>query len=98
MGGGLSLEANAKVYMLRHLSIKFFDKLDLQKKDGSYSMLRFIANSAHYGGAIYVNDNTNSGTCSSHPKTECFFQVLALNLLISSKELFGWQLNSLFER
>ena len=78
IGGGLSLEANAKVYMLRHRSIKIFDNLDLHEKDGSYSMLRFIANSAHYGGAIYVNDNTNSGTCSSHPKTECFFQVLAL--------------------
>ena len=78
IGGGLSLEANAKVYIPRHRSINFFDKLDLHEKDGSYSMLRFIANSAHYGGAIYVNDNTNSGTCNSHPKTECFFQVLVL--------------------
>ena len=75
-GGGLSLEANANVYILRYQFI--FDNPDSHEKDGSYSMLRFIANSAHYGGAICVNDNTNSGTCSSHPKTECFFQVLAL--------------------
>ena len=39
----------------------------------------FIANSADYGGAIYVDDDTNSGTCTSDPKIECFFQVLALH-------------------
>ena len=38
----------------------------------------FTGNSAEYGGAVYVNDDTNSGTCASDPRTECFFQVLAL--------------------
>ena len=27
---------------------------------------------------MYVDDNTNSGTCASDPKIECFFQVLAV--------------------
>ena len=40
----------------------------------------FTGNSADYGGAVYVNDDTNSGTCASGPnlRTECFFQALAL--------------------
>ena len=37
----------------------------------------FPANSADYGGAVYVDDDTNSGTCTSDLKAECFFQMLA---------------------
>ena len=39
----------------------------------------FSANSADYGGAMYVDDYTNSGTCASLLNTECFFQVLAIH-------------------
>ena len=42
----------------------------------SYTMM-FTANSADYGGAVYIDDDTYSGTCAGDPKTECFFQVLA---------------------
>ena len=38
----------------------------------------FIKNTADYGGAVYVDDDTNSGTCARVTKTECFFQVLAI--------------------
>ena len=39
----------------------------------------FIANNAHvYGGAVYVDNDTNSGTCASSSNMECFFQVIAL--------------------
>jgi predicted outer membrane repeat protein len=65
-GGGLSLEANAKVYILKY---------DINP--GANAIL-FTANSAEYGGALYVDDDTNSGTCASDTETECFFQVLAL--------------------
>ena len=53
----------------------------------------FIGNSAEYGGAVYVNDDTNSGTCASDPclRTECFFQVLALY----SKILYDRGINQL---
>ena len=44
----------------------------------------FTANSADYGGAIHVDDDTNSGTCASNTETECFFQVLALYSYSSS--------------
>lgn len=41
--------------------------------------------SAHHGGAVYVGDHTNSGTCASSSHkihstlTECSFQVLSLS-------------------
>ena len=68
MGGGLSLEANAKLYILKYTLTTTLD----------HTTTIFIANSADYGGAVYVDDDTNSGTCASDPKLECFFQVLAL--------------------
>ena len=39
----------------------------------------FTANEADYGGAVYVDDNTISGTCASDPKIDCFFQVLPVH-------------------
>ena len=73
-GGGLSLEANARITTIKYLFA-----------DGPFSyplyqqiyITIFSGNSADYGGAVYVDDDTNSGTCTSDPKTECFFQVLA---------------------
>ena len=66
-GGGLSLEANAKLYIL------------IQKYHyDSTNTVSFTTNSADYGGAIHVDDDTNSGTCANSTETECFFQVLAL--------------------
>ena len=67
-GGGLSLEANAKLYILKYESDR-----DI--------IVRFTANSADYGGAIHVDDDTNSVICASNTETECFFQVLALHNL-----------------
>ena len=69
-GGGLSLEANAKLYILKNTIVKIGYNLDT-------NATIFTANSAEYGGAVYVDDDTNSG-CASDPKTECFFQVLAM--------------------
>jgi predicted outer membrane repeat protein len=69
MGGGLSLEANAEIIILRYTV------------NNVNQIINFIANSAHtYGGAVYVDDNTNSGSmCTNDSKAECFFQVLALH-------------------
>ena len=71
-GGGLSLEANAKLYILK------FDKVYQGNHDNT-NTITFTANSADYGGAVYVDDDTNSGTCASDTKIECFFQVLAIH-------------------
>ena len=71
-GGGLSLEANARVHILK------YDQLYLGDSD-NFNTTTFTANSADYGGAIHVDDETNSGTCANNIETECFFQVLALH-------------------
>ena len=75
-GGGLSLEANAKLYILKHSKVEVWLNNYLDT-----NATIFTANSAEYGGAVYVDDDTNSG-CSSDPKTECFFQVLAMYIYI----------------
>ena len=72
MGGGLSLEANAKLYVLKY-------DYDIQNCITCNTTV-FKANTARsYGGAVYVNDDTNTGTCTSASRRECFFQVLALH-------------------
>ena len=61
-GGGLSLEASAKLYVLKYDN---GDDID----DANTTI--FTANSADYGGAVYVDDDSNSGTCASNTKIEC---------------------------
>ena len=79
-GGGLSLEANAKLYVLKYDGIPYYYYYTTTRiftaTDTNTTI--FTANKADYGGAVYVDDDTNSGTCASKPKTECFFQVLAI--------------------
>ena len=61
-GGGLSMESNSKLYIL-----------------GSYYLMMQVLyerNSADYGGAMFVDDDTYTSTCSRKLKSECFFQVL----------------------
>ena len=71
-GGALSLEANAKLYILKYASLKAANIAQ------TYTVI-FKANIADYGGAVYVDDGTNPGTCASVLRAECFFQVLGLH-------------------
>ena len=67
-GGGICLEASSKFY------IKW---LSASK---STKAVKYIDNSANFGGAIFVADNTTSGTCASSKvrsvtaasQSECF--------------------------
>ena len=76
MGGGISLEVNAKINIIRAHTFDY----------GTIDMytIEFVENSADYGGAVYVADETNSGTCTSPSfrqysrVTECFLQTPAL--------------------
>ena len=65
LGGGLYLEVNPKLYILKNEDTYI----------GRY-LMTFTGNHANYGGALYVSDDTNSGACS--PDIECFIQTLAL--------------------
>lgn len=72
MGGGIYLEASAKLYVLKS-----------NNKHRSTASLQFKENSAKEGGAIYVND-TNPVLCQrlldefQSDSTECFVQVFTL--------------------
>ena len=59
-GGGLSMESNSKLYMLGDYKITVY----------------YVGNSADYGAAMFVDDDTYTSTCSRKLKGECFFQVL----------------------
>ena len=71
-GGGLYLEVNAKLYVMKYLPTL---------RNARSEHLLFRENHANYGGAIYVADNTNAGACS--PDNECFIQTLALHHVIN---------------
>ena len=66
-GSGLYLEINPKLYLL---------KSEAEDAKVHRNFLIFTGNHAHYGGAVYVADDTNPGACS--PNIECFIQILAL--------------------
>ena len=76
-GGGLSLKANANLYILKYDIIEFvgFDHKDILTCDTNTTVL--IANNAEYGGAVYVDDDSNSGSCAND-QTGCFVQAFAL--------------------
>ena len=67
-GGGMYLEINSKLYVLK--------TLPTFNADNYVYYLNFIGNKAKRGGAVYLADDTNSGTCS--PNNECFIQTLLL--------------------
>ena len=75
-GSGLYLEANAKLYVLK-----------LTRTPEHLLIILFQTNHAKYGGAIYVADDTNAGTCS--PDNECFIQTLALHRYLIKKRLIN---------
>ena len=91
-GGGIYLEANSKVIMLK----------DYIFETNTKNALNFIGNSAQYGGAIYVDDETNSGSCLSNPfeikspKSECFISVVSTQTIVTSNTNFSLN-NVLFD-
>ena len=77
-GGGIYFEGNSKLYISKERPVSS----DINENRKS----QFINNSANYGGAIYIADGTDSGTCSSMSSesvhstaVECTLQVLALH-------------------
>ena len=77
-GGGLYLETNAKLYILKSVL---------------YSrpcyIVHFVSNSAEHGGAIYISDDSNSGLCDPNytlhfDAKECLIQIIAVQSSESS--------------
>jgi predicted outer membrane repeat protein len=80
-GGALFLEANSKVTLLKDY---------IFETEMNVSALNFIGNSAELGGAIYVDDESNSGACASNPfernsiNSECFVRVVATHTILTA--------------
>ena len=76
LGGGICMEVNAKIYIL---------KLQYSNRElKQWNHRRFILsdNSADYGAAVYVTDDTNFASTSYRKYstlTECFMQIVALH-------------------
>ena len=86
VGGGICFEVDSKLYIMKN--VRKYPTEDLFK-------VSFTRNTAMYGGAIYIADNTYFKICEStiqngkerssiiHSKStsvECFFQVLVITL------------------
>ena len=84
-GGGICLEANSKIIMLK----------DFIFRTTMRSTLNFVGNSALFGGAIYVDDESNSGSCVSNPfeiraaKSECFMSVVSTQTIVTARTNFS---------
>ena len=83
-GGGASFSMNGKLYVIKDRP-ECFNKRFCNQNQQEWIRLDFIENTAQYGGAVYVADDSNSGTCASMPfrvrstaGEECFFQGIAL--------------------
>ena len=86
-GGGMSLEGSAKIYLLKTVT-----ELERECPFFSYTppwcnplTLQLNNNTADYGGAVYIADDTNFATCYATPfsdrtttSNECFIQGLSL--------------------
>ena len=83
LGGGMSMETNTK------LSILKYNRLYYESPYNDANTIIFTANRADYGGALYVDDGTYSGTCASKPKRNCFFQVLAMYHIYKFRNWMG---------
>lgn len=77
LGGGFCLEMNSKLYIVKQ-------RVALRHISNMLVIIKFTVNSALYGGAIHVVDETNYETCSSQKAdliaNECFIQDIGLYL------------------
>ena len=89
-GGGMYLESSAKVYLLKSEEdpCECDNVPDVFMLNTSCTTLLINNNTADYGGAVYVDDDTNSGTCNVTPfsdktsiSSECFIQGLSLYVI-----------------
>ena len=71
-GGGLSLEMDSKVYILKSKHL-----ISRSTKD-THNVISFSFNSAKYGGAIYVSDDGMCSVSTTSMVNQCFIQTLAM--------------------
>ena len=80
-GGAMYLESDSKLYINKEVAVcstyQNFYRDCINRSAVDNLMLSFTSNTASYGGALYVADNTTSGTCSARQSSvnaaECFY-------------------------
>ena len=91
--GVLCLEANSKITILK----------DFIFRTTKRNALNFIGNSAQYGGAVYVDDESNFGSCVSNPfeikspKLECFISIVSTQTVVTDNSNFSLS-NIIFDK
>ena len=86
-GGGMYLTLNSKLQIVKTATECVIGNHCLVRDLNKWKRLEFAYNSAEYGGALFVSDETTSSTCNSIPFRakfgfgECFFQSFALHPL-----------------
>lgn len=97
-GGAIYLEANSNLYVDK----KQFESNNIfLKRYTPILVLNFTNNFAHYGGALYIADETISSACLTALSEydaevgECFLQVLRVPIPSGSETAFGNGPNSL---
>ena len=97
LGGGACLEVNSKFFITQLIVFEHNGSLEAAKT------VHLLDNTANLGGAIYVADGTNIGTCSSGQaqtitavsQSECFFQIIAIgNDIYTFRDAFSFANNS----
>ena len=87
IGGALSLKTNSKVYVMKYTI----------NDDNISPTLYFMGNSANYGGAIFVNDDTYAADACADSNMECFFQVFTLYYEVFLNHVPSFNLDELFD-
>ena len=84
-GGGMSLEGSAKIYLLKTEPDRECSLFSYTLPGCNPLTLQLNHNTADYGGAVYIADDTNFATCYATPfsdktttSNECFIQGLGL--------------------
>ena len=84
-GGGMSLEGSAKIYLLKTEPERECPLFSYTLPGCNPLTLQLNNNTADYGGAVYIADDTNFATCYATPfsdktttSNECFIQGLGL--------------------
>ena len=93
-GGGMYMEANSKLYVIKTRPTFYQNNLQTGLK------FDFAYNSAEYGGALYILDDINSGTCQSNSYQnnsqagECFLQAFRGYAVFHYEDIYSINLNS----
>ena len=76
MGGGIYLQSASELHIRKSKTLR----ASIFAINETNMIMNFTANMADYGGAIYIDDETNFGACINSLNCDCFLQVTTSSL------------------